>query len=153
MTTRLPGSFRRMLRRDDGNAMVEFSFLAVVAIVPLVYVLLSVFTIQRAAFSVTNAAREGGRVFTTAANEDDGRTRAEAAVSIAMHDAGLGEVSPQIACSEDPCFTPGGTVTVTVRQYVSLPFVPTRVFGHTTAGVTVSATHTEAVEGFRSEQP
>ena len=153
MTRRLARCLRALVRRDDGNAIVEFSFLAVVVIVPLVYVLLSVFAIQRAAYAVTNAAREGGRVFTTAPNEADGTARAEAAVAIAMGDAGLSGVRPQINCSEDPCFTPGGTVTVTVRQYIALPFVPTRVFGHPVAGVTVSAAHTEAVEGFRSESP
>jgi Flp pilus assembly protein TadG len=150
---RLVDRVRARLNDDGGNAIVEFSFLAVTVIVPLVYVVLSVFEVQRAAYAVTNAAREGGRVFTTAPSADDGRARAETAVDLALRDAGLVAGDPQISCSEDPCFTPGGTVTVVVRQYVSLPFVPSRIFGHTTAGITVSATHIEAVEAFRSEQP
>ncbi len=144
---------RKRLGDSEGNAMVEFSFLAVTVIVPLVYVLLSVFEVQRAAYAVTNAAREGGRAFTTAPSADEGRSRSEAAVDLALSDAGLAPGDPQISCSEDPCFTPGGKVTVVVRQFVSLPFVPSRIFGHTTAGITVSATHIEPVEAFRSEQP
>ena len=40
-----------MRQRDDqGNALVEFVYLAVLLMIPLVYVLLSVFQVQRAAF-------------------------------------------------------------------------------------------------------
>ena len=55
----------RVARGDDGNAIVEFVYLAVLLMVPLVYVLLTVFQVQRAAFAASSAAREAGRVFVT----------------------------------------------------------------------------------------
>ena len=43
-------------RGDDGNALLEFTYLAVLLMVPLVYVLLTVFQVQRAC-----VRRHGGR--------------------------------------------------------------------------------------------
>ena len=58
------GAVTRWLRRDDdGNALVEFTVLSLLLLVPLVYVLLGVFQVQRAAFGVTEAARQAGRAF------------------------------------------------------------------------------------------
>ena len=74
---------------DDGNALVEFSYLAVLLMVPLVYVLLTVFQVQRASFGVTEAARQAGRAYATAADEVQGRARARAAARLAMQDQGL----------------------------------------------------------------
>jgi hypothetical protein len=42
---------------DAGNALIEFTYLAVLLMIPLVYVLLSAFQVQRAAFGVTEAPR------------------------------------------------------------------------------------------------
>ena len=54
---------RALLRNDDGgNAIIEFVYLAVLLMVPLVYVLLTVFRVQGAAYAVSSAAREAGRV-------------------------------------------------------------------------------------------
>lgn len=43
--------------------MVEFTLLAVVLVVPLAYLVLALFEVQRAAFATSAAAREAGRVF------------------------------------------------------------------------------------------
>ncbi len=64
---------------DAGNAVVEFSTLAVLLMVPLVYVLLSVFEVQRASFGVTEAARQAGRAYVTADDPAQGRARASPA--------------------------------------------------------------------------
>ena len=55
---------------EDGNAILEFVMVAVVLMVPLVYVLLTVFQLQRAAFAVSAAAREAGRAYVTAESGD-----------------------------------------------------------------------------------
>ncbi len=57
---------RRLARGDDGSALIEFIGLSILLLVPLIYLLVTVFAIQRAAFGVTQAAREAGRAFATA---------------------------------------------------------------------------------------
>ena len=44
----------RLLRDDDGNAIIEFVYLAVLLMVPLVYVLLTVLRVQGAAYAVSS---------------------------------------------------------------------------------------------------
>ena len=132
---------------DDGNAVVEFSTLAVLLMVPLVYVLLSVFEVQRASFGVTEAARQAGRAYATADDPAQGRARAAAAASLAMRDQGLD-------C--DRCLTgltgslaADAPVTATVQHFVRLPLLGS-VLGGARGGIPVDATHVEVVDRFRS---
>ena len=64
---------------DSGRAIVEFVFLGVLMLVPLVYLVLTLATVQAAAYSATTAAREAGRAFTTAQSEGESMPRARAA--------------------------------------------------------------------------
>ena len=57
----------------SGNAIVEFVYLAVLMMVPLVYILITVFRVQAASYAVSSAAREAGRVYAT--SETLGRRR------------------------------------------------------------------------------
>jgi Flp pilus assembly protein TadG len=66
---------------DRGNAIVEFVFLAVLLMVPLVYVLLTVFKVQAAAYAVSSAAREAGRVYATSTDLESADDRAFAAAT------------------------------------------------------------------------
>ena len=75
---------------------MEFVYLAILLMVPLVYVLLTVFRVQGAAYAVSSAAREAGRVYATSESPDDAYERAFAAASIVMADSGL-ELSPVAA--------------------------------------------------------
>ena len=90
---------------DGGSAIVEFVFLAVLLMVPLVYVLLTVFQVQGASYAVSSAAREAGRIYATRSDESIGaRIGPVAAAAIVMADSGLeldaGDLS--IACSGEP---------------------------------------------------
>src|SRR5207302_2756298 len=69
------------LRRDDGSAVVEFVWLAVLLLVPLVYVVMAALSVQRAAFAETAAAREAARAYATAGSDAVGEERAEQAVA------------------------------------------------------------------------
>jgi Flp pilus assembly protein TadG len=135
------------MRRDDGSAMVEFTWLALLLMVPLVYVVLAVFEVQRTAYAVTNAAREAGRVFVTAPSVGQAYARADAAVELAMTDQGapLETVRSTITCGSDPCLTPGGRVTVVVQAEVPLPLLPD-LFGQSVAAVPVQARHDAVVD-------
>ena len=72
-------------RRDDGTALVEVSWLALLLMVPLVYVVLAVYDIQRHAFAVTAAARAAGRP-RAAPDAGQGEARARAAAALALAD-------------------------------------------------------------------
>jgi hypothetical protein len=140
------------LAADDGNAIVEFVYLAVLLMVPLVYVLLAVFAVQRATYAVSSATRESGRVFVTAPSDDVAARRAYLAASIVMADSGL-ELRPrdlELRCSARRCLTPGETVDVRIGYDVKLPFVPSFLTRSGHAVVHVSGQHLEVVDRFRA---
>jgi Flp pilus assembly protein TadG len=115
----------RRLGSDEGNAIVEFVYLAILMMVPLAYLLLTVFRVQGATYAVSSASREAGRVFVTSASSD-ADARATTAASIVMADSGLDLDANQllIRCSTHPCLTPGANVEVTLGYDVDLPFLP-----------------------------
>ena len=152
--TRVGGVARRArsIRGDGGNAIVEFVYLAVLLMVPLVYLLLTVFQVQRAAYATSSAAREAGRVFATAGEPGAGEQRAQLAAGIVLRDSGLSPADGElrITCTSQPCLEPGSRVTVVVTHRVLLPLLP-RVFGDRgPASVTVSSEHLEVVDRYRA---
>lgn len=109
-------------RADEGSAMLEFVWLGILLMVPLVYVLLTVFEVQRAAFGVTEAARQAGRAYATADSDAEGRLRAQAAAELAMRDQGLELDGPPAVVAPDGV-APGATVQVRVSHRVPLPIL------------------------------
>ena len=112
-------------RDERGSALVEFTWLGLLLLVPLVYVVLSVFEVQRGAYAVSTASRSAARAFSLAPSEAEGRARAAAAVRVAFADQGLaGEgFDLDIACGGG-CLQPGSTVTVRLATSVDLPLLP-----------------------------
>ena len=72
-----------MLRRTDaaeaGTAIVEFVLLAVLLMVPMVYIVLVAFRLQSTAYALAAATREAGRAFVTAPDTELAQERAVAA--------------------------------------------------------------------------
>ena len=138
--------------RDAGNAIVEFVYLAVLLMVPLVYVLLTVFRVQSAAFAVSSAAREAGRVYATSDSVDDAGPRASAAAGIVMADSGLslsaGDL--RITCSTARCLQPGSRVEVAMTYRVNLPLVPRFFADRAVASISVTSHHLEVVDRYRA---
>lgn len=135
-------------RADDGSAIVEFVWLAVLLLVPLLYVVLTAVTIQRAAFGVTAAAREAARAYATSGSDSAGEQRAESAARLAMNDEGVqwtpdGRVVSCGGCS----YAAGSAFVVEVRARIRLPLVPRWLCGsRCVAGITVSAHHRERLD-------
>ena len=126
--------------------------------VPLVYVLLTAFTVQRAAYAVSSASREAGRVFVAADSAALGRARAEQATAIVLRDSGLTAqpASLDLACSAQPCLTPGAKVTVVLTYAVDLPLAPpllTDAVSMVAATIPVTGRHVEVVDRFRAIRP
>lgn len=138
---------------DDGNAIVEFVYLAVLLMLPLAYVLLTVFRVQQAAYAVSSAAREAGRVYATSDNVADASGRAYSAARIVMQDSNL-SLAPEnleVSCSPSPCgLQPGSQVNVVMTYRVSLPLVPRFFADRAPASVRVTSRHLEVVDRFQS---
>jgi hypothetical protein len=133
---------------ERGSAIVEFHFLGLLLLVPIVYILLAVFDVQRASYGVTQAAREAGRIFVATGDE----AAARLAARIALTDQGMdaGEADIAIRCSFTPCYQPGVEVTVTVGSTVRLPFIPEVLAGAVNAQIPVDATHASVIDRFRA---
>lgn len=148
---------RRPRRRgggERGNAMVEFAWLAILLMVPLVYFMLAVFEVQRAAYAVEAASREAGRAFVTSDEGEDPDARALAAARLAAGDQGVRLAADEVRVTcRAPCLAPGRRIGVVVRTEVSLPFLPRQVFGRNFATVPVQARHVEVVDVYRDAPP
>jgi hypothetical protein len=138
----------RRPRGDDGNAILEFSFLGVLLLVPLVYVILIVLDIQKSAYAVTAATREAGRVFVAEGAHGAAYDHAFAAARIAMRDQGLDLAPGQlvITCQFTDCDTAGGEIHVRIDRDVALPLLPS--FGQSTPSIAVHGKHDEVVDCF-----
>lgn len=149
------------MTRDRGNATLEFVAVSTVLLVPFVYLLVTVFAVQRAAFGVTQAAREAGRALATADGVGDGLRAARAAVSLALadqHVAGsptLAVVPAGAGCdgaagTTAASLAPGARFTVCVSIAVPLPFAD-RGFARAAlpAGVHVAARSLVVVDSYR----
>lgn len=122
--------------------MVEFTFLSVLLLIPLLYLLLAVFTVQKAAFAVADGSRDAGRAVATATG-GDGPARAQAAARLDLADQGLPLPAGalRVACTPD-CSTAGARIDVALDLDVRLPLLPSSILGHP-VGIVVHGRHTE----------
>jgi hypothetical protein len=134
---------------DEGRAIVEFIFLGVLLLLPLVYLVLTAARLQAASFSASLAGREAGRAFVTGSSDGEGLARAQSAASLAFEDFAFTEgATLELACDGSPCLRPDGVVTSTATIVVQLPLIPDFVAQHVPAAVTISSTHVASVDRF-----
>lgn len=133
---------------DSGRAIIEVIFLAVLLLIPTVYILISVVRVQAATFAVTQAARDAGRLIDAAPSIDVGLARAQEAAVVALTDQRVPSdqvqirfTAPGAECSAGVTTPPpldnGTLVDICVTAVVSLPGVPTVLTGsdNTVTGV------------------
>jgi Flp pilus assembly protein TadG len=145
---------RRPARDERGNAIVEFVWLGILLLVPLVYIVLSVFEVQRGAYGVTEATRSAARVFSLAPDVETGKARADAAARVAMADQGIPEhgYQMQISCiPEGECLMPGSVVVVKIETHVALPLLPD-VLGNNRPSIYVDSTQQVPYGTYRPAQ-
>jgi hypothetical protein len=136
-------------RAEDGRAVVEFVFLGILMLLPLLYLVLTAARLQAASFAASLASREAGRAFVTGRDDADASERAHAAARLAFEDfafergAGL-----ELACDGSPCLRPEGTVTARTSIAVQLPLIPDFISGRVPSTVTISSTHLQSVDRF-----
>lgn len=140
---------RRVRIHDEGGtAVVEFVFLTVVVLVPLLYLVLTVARIQAGTYAVAQAAREAGRAYVTAEDPGSAPARAFAAADIAFTDFGF-EGDLEIGCDGSPCLRPEGRITTHAVVQVPLPLVPDFARAVVPLQVPVSSTSVSTVDRFR----
>ena len=118
-------AWRQRWSDEGGTAVIEFVWLAVLLLVPLIYLVLCLARVQAGSYAVTQAARESGRAFVTASDDEQARARSMAAADIAFEDQGFGGQGDLSArCTAAPCLSPGESVTTLAAVTVPLPLVP-----------------------------
>ena len=141
---------------DRGSAVVEFSTLGLLLLLPLLYLVVALSRIEAASFAVDGAAREAARALVTAPRESVGQARAAAAVELGLADQGFDVPAADVLtvrCSRPGCLQPGGLVVAAVELEVTLPGVPGGLDRLLPTRVTVRSEQVLAVDAFRSRRP
>jgi Flp pilus assembly protein TadG len=141
-------------RDDAGSAIIEFVFVAVLVMVPLVYLVVAVASVQRSELAVSQAAREAGRAFATSDLAADAPARAQAAVRIALQNQGLIDADLKYvqaggscdAAPVVPTLRAGEQFMVCVTLQVDVPGVPTLLRGK---GITTVGKYVVHVDDYR----
>lgn len=112
---------------ESGSSLIEFILLGVVLLVPLVYFLIAVSTVQAAAYAGAGAADQAAKVYVSSAQEGSAREMSsEAAVEAALADFGIdaSQATVTLECPSGSCGNDGDIVAFTVEIRVPVPLVP-----------------------------
>lgn len=114
-------------RTARGNAVIEVAWLGILLLLPLLWIVLSVFQVQKGAFAVGAASRAAGRAYALAPDGPTGEARARAAAQQALADQHVGSrADVTVSCGPAPqeCHARGSVITVHVHARVDLPWLP-----------------------------
>ena len=143
---------RLKLSNDQGSASLEFITAGMLLLLPLVYLVLTMASIQAGAFAVEGAARQAARVYVQSASIGEANAAASRAIEFALADYGLDadSVSVTVTCSPNPasCLTRRGFVTIHVSTTISLPLVPPILELDVPLSIPVESTATQQVSRF-----
>ena len=145
---------------DEGSAIIEFVFVALLVLLPLVYLIVAVAVVQRSRLATTNAARDVGRAVATSDRLDQVPARAQAALRIALANQGLRPADVELrfvaagadcrsGASQPPSLAAGAEFGVCVIRHQPLPAVPTVLSGR---GITTIGRYLVHVDEFRASR-
>jgi hypothetical protein len=136
---------------ERGAAIIEFCYLGILFLVPIVYIMITVFDVQRAAYATTAAAREASRAYTLGSSPGDATSRARAAFESAMSDQGIppSDADLNVVCDPGPCLAPGSMAVATVQYNVKIPGAPVALGGRDAFTIPTTSTHTTPYGEFR----
>ena len=140
-------------RRDQrGSALVEMCWLGILLVLPVLWIVMSVFQVQRGAFGVTSAARAAARAYALAPDDASGLVRARTAARVALDDQGVHGTTPDVmvTCTPYPgdCHQGTSVITVSVHSRVVLPLMPS-VLGGNRPSFALDATQTVPIGQFQ----
>jgi hypothetical protein len=135
-----------------GSAVVELCWLGILLLLPVLWIVLSVFEVQRGAFGVSAAARAAARAYALAPDDATGLTRARTAARLTLDDQGVHDVTPEVSVSCTPypgdCHQGTSVITVSVHSRVVLPLVPSAL-GSGRPSFALDATQTVPIGQFQ----
>lgn len=146
---RLPVLLRRLHEEETGSSLIEFTLLGTLLLIPVVYLLIAISTVQAAAYAGAGAADQAAKVFVSSSAEGQERQlRSEAAVEGALADFGVDPARAEVslACPAGSCEQSGDIVAFTVEISVPVPLVPALGSWESTL-VTVSSTSAQVQSG------
>ena len=138
-------------RGQRGSALVEFCWVGLILFIPITWIVLSVFEVQRGAFAVNGAARAAARAYALAPDDATGAARAQAVVDQTLADQGgkgqTGRV--HVSCEPFPndCHSGTSLITVRIESGVTIPFLPS-VLGDQQRSFSLRARHTVPIGQF-----
>lgn len=149
---------------DEGAAIVEFIFLSLLLLVPLVYLVVTLSRIQAGAFAAESSAHEAARttVVTGVARIEEGASRDAAmdagsrraldAVAVTAEDFGFaGDAATLALTCDGPCLDVGTNVEAEVTVTVPLPGIPGFLSDAIPLEVTVTGSARAPVDSVRSD--
>ena len=136
---------------ERGSALVEFCWVALILFIPITWIVISVFEVQRGAFAVNGAARAAARAYALAPDDATGAARAQAVVDQTLADQGGDDqvATVEVTCEPfpDDCHAGTSLITVHVRSGVAIPFLP-EVLADNRRSFRLTARHTVPIGQF-----
>jgi len=134
-------------KSDEGNVVIEFIGVLTALIIPLTIIASACIDVSRTFIGTEVAARAGSRAFVISSSDSSGRSHARNATRAAMQDQGVwdGSVTTSFKCSQNPCLTPGGYVTISVRKTIHLS-LPANLGSRS---INLTSNHTAVVDEIR----
>ena len=146
----------RRARDEGGSALIEFSWLAIILLVPLVFIIMSVFEVQRGAFAVSAAARAAGRAYALAPDDATGEARAQAVADQVLAEQGSPgqKARVHVSCTspDGNCHVGTAVITVRIDSGVALPLAP-KILDEQAAVFSLTASHTVPIGQYVESGP
>jgi hypothetical protein len=112
---------------ESGRASLEFLTAAIVLLIPIMFLGMSVSSLQNASLAAETAARNAARIFVQEVSTPVAASRAQTAIRIALANHGIHSVrSWERFCSSSNCLAPGSVVTI--RVSVDAPLMTASLF-------------------------
>ena len=126
------------LRDERGSASLEFLTVGMLLLVPIVYLVLALASVQGGALAVEGAARQAARIAVQSGDLSLAESAVDRAVRVTLADYGV----------DAACDAPGTRVRVSVEARVPLPLVPDVLELGLVGSVPVEASATQTVSRF-----
>lgn len=147
---------RHWATNDDGSAALEFITVGVLLLVPLVYLVIALGSIQEHVLGAEAAARHTARAIGQATDSAAASSRTDVVLAGVVDEYGMNPETVRVDVSCRPavvrCPAAGATVIVTVSTSVSLPFVPPLFGLERAAAIPVEASAAQKMSRLWSEE-
>lgn len=120
--------WRAWAKDETGSAALEFVTVGVILLVPLVYLVIVLGSIQEQSLGAEAAARHMARAIALAPDAETAEMRSDEVLRGVVEEYGIESDSVEVSLTCVPasaeCPAAGATIVVTVEVTVQLPFVP-----------------------------